>query len=288
MSFYSANSLTNALLPAVLEAGRLEMRHFTGGVAIEHKADRSPVTAADREAEAIILAALARLAPDIPVVAEEAASAGLLPPAASRFFLVDALDGTRLFVKGKPEFTVNIALIENARPVFGLVYVPPTGSLYITRDDGHSYAATILPDAPDSSIGNMVHERLTSRPPDPANLLAFNSRTAGGASSDFLNRLGVKEARPLGSSLKFCLIAKGEGDIYARFGETYEWDTAAGQVILEAAGGTVATLDGATLTYGKANKAYLNPHFIAWGRQPLPMPAAAPGQGGKHLPQNGQ
>ncbi len=284
MSFTGANSLTDALLPAVLEAGRVEMRHFTGGVTIEHKADRSPVTAADREAEAIILAALARIVPDIPVVAEEAASAGLLPPAANRFFLVDALDGTRLFVKGKPEFTVNIALIENAKPVFGLVYVPPTGSLFVTRDDSHSYAAVIMPDASERSIGNIAFERLCSRQPDLANLLAFNSRTAGGASSEFLNRLGVKDGRPLGSSLKFCLIAKGEGDIYARFGETYEWDTAAGQAILEAAGGTVATLDGATLTYGKAAEAYLNPHFIAWGRQPLPMPPAAPGQSAKRLP----
>lgn len=279
MSISDINGWLDALLPAVLEAGRIEMRYFSsGGVTIEHKSDKSPVTAADREAEAVIVAALARLAPNTPVVAEEAASAGILPPAAEKFFLVDALDGTRLFVKGKPEFTVNIALVENARPVFGLVYVPPTGSLFVTRGDGHSYVATILPDARQSSIGNTAFERLSSRAPDLANLLAYNSRTAGGASTDFLNRLGVKDARPLGSSLKFCMIAKGEGDIYARFGETYEWDTAAGQAVLEAAGGTVATLDGVKLRYGKAEKSYLNPHFVAWGRQPLALPAANTGK----------
>lgn len=269
MAFSGAKDLMEALLPAVLEAGRIEMRHFTGGVRVEHKADNSPVTAADREAEFVILAALARISPDVAVIAEEAASAGILPPATNRFFLVDALDGTRLFIKGTPEFTVNIALIETTKPVFGLVYVPPTGSLYVTLDDGMSYTATVLPDAGDLVIGAIAWERLSSRVPDPANLLAFNSRSAGGASAAFLNQLGVKDARPLGSSLKFCMIAKGEGDIYARFGETYEWDTAAGQAILEAAGGTVATLDAATLTYGKATKSYLNPHFVAWGRKPL-------------------
>jgi 3'(2'), 5'-bisphosphate nucleotidase len=269
MSDTDASRLADALLPAVLEAGRVEMRHFTGGVVIEKKADKSPVTAADREAEAIILKALLDIAPGVPVVAEEAAAAGQLPPPSSRFFLVDALDGTRLFIQGKPEFSVNIALIENCEPVFGLVYVPPTGALYVTRAASKSYFAEVMPDVTAGSLCAINYRELASRVPDRTNLLAFNSRTAGGASTDFLNALGVKEARPLGSSEKFCLIAKGEGDVYARLGETYEWDTGAGQAILEAAGGTVATLDGRRLSYGKTAQAYKNPYFVAWAGKPL-------------------
>jgi 3'(2'), 5'-bisphosphate nucleotidase len=269
MSHTDANRLCEALLPAVLEAGRLEMRHFSNGVKIEKKADKSPVTAADREAEAIIVAALARVLPDVPVVAEEAASEGVLPPPARRFVLVDALDGTRQFIAGKPEFSINIAIVEDTRPVFGLIYGPASGSLYVTRSGGLACAADVMPDADLGALKGLNWSTLRVRATDRTNLLAFNSRTAGGASADFLAELNVKDARPLGSSLKFCLIAKGEGDIYARFGATCEWDTAAGQAILEAAGGTVATLDGKPLSYGKAAGGYLNPHFVAWGGPPL-------------------
>lgn len=274
MILADASRLADALLPAVLEAGRVEMRHFRGGVTIEQKADKSPVTAADREAEAILLSALHAIAPDVPVVAEEAAAAGHLPAAASQFFLVDALDGTRLFIRGKPEFSVNIGLVEHGAPVFGLVYVPPTGALYVTRGPGKACFAEVMPDMSPANLSSLNYSPLVTRAPNRANLLAFNSRTAGGASSAFLNALGVKEARPLGSSEKFCLIAKGEGDVYARLGETYEWDTAAGQAILEAAGGTVATLDGARLGYGKTGVAYKNPYFVAWGGEPLLVGAA--------------
>jgi 3'(2'), 5'-bisphosphate nucleotidase len=126
-----------------------------------------------------------------------------------------------------------------------------------------------MPDAADGRIADLRWQRLATRLPDRENLVAFNSRASGGASSDFLTELNVRDARPLGSSLKFCLIAQGEGDLYARFGSTYEWDTAAGQAILEAAGGSVATINGQTLGYGKTAAAYLNPHFVAWGRTPL-------------------
>ena len=286
MSQTDANLFCDALLPAVLEAGRIEMRHFTSGVKIEKKADKSPVTVADREAEDVIVAALARLAPDIPVVAEEAAAAGRLPQPSQRFFLVDALDGTHMFIRGKPEFSVNIALVEDGRPVFGLVYGPASGSLYATRSSAQSYAAEIMPEADIGRSAAISWTRLASRMPDNQNLVAFNSRTAGGAGADFLAELGVKEARPLGSSLKFCLIAKGEGDIYARFGTTYEWDTAAGQAVLEAAGGSVATLDGNALCYGKSTAGYLNPHFVAWGRTPLLIRCESPATA-EHLPQKG-
>lgn len=264
-----ADALARALLPAVLEAGRLEMMHFGAGVVSEVKFDRSPVTVADREAEAIIVAALLRIAPQIPIVAEEAMSAGGVAPEAAKFFLVDALDGTRLFIKGKPEFTVNIALIDHTRPVFGLIYAPATGALFFTRGDGSACRVALAPDSDEADFDRLRFKRLTTRPYDLDSLVAFNSVTAGAASRALLEDLKVKHARPLGSSLKFCLIAAGEGDLYARFGDTNEWDTAAGQAILEAAGGSVTTLDGHVLTYGHASRRYLNPHFIAWGGAPL-------------------
>lgn len=262
--------LAAELYPAVLEAGRVEMQHFNSELTIETKADRSPVTAADREAEAILLEALQRIAPETTVVAEEAVAAGYLPPPAQQFFLVDALDGTRLFVRKKPEFSVNIGLVSDGWPVFGLIYVPPTGELYLTRREGEAVQAKAPCNAEDAiAFEKLSFSRLQTRVPDRKNLKAFNSRSAGAAGRALLEALDVKDAEPMGSSLKFCLIAAGEGDLYARLGETSEWDTAAGQAILEAAGGTVATLDGKRLSYGKFSATYRNPHFVAWGREPL-------------------
>jgi 3'(2'), 5'-bisphosphate nucleotidase len=262
------DALIAALLPAVREAGRLEMSHFTNGVKFERKADRSPVTAADREAEAVILSVLSHIAPDIPVVAEEEIAAGAACRYARRFFLVDALDGTRLFIRGRPEFSINIGFVEDGKTRFGLIYLPPSERLFVTRSDGASYEALVSREK-EVSFADMRFKRLTTRVPDPAGLVAFNSRGAGVASTNLLAFLKVHEARPLGSSMKFCLIAAAEGDLYARFGETYEWDTAAGQAILEAAGGSVTNLDGTPLTYGHYGRSYRNPYFVAWGRQPL-------------------
>jgi 3'(2'), 5'-bisphosphate nucleotidase len=262
------DALVTALLPAVREAGRLEMAHFRKGVAIEQKADRSPVTIADREAELVLLAALAKIVPDVPVVAEEAISAGGTCEAARQFFLVDALDGTRLFIRGRPEFSINIGLVEDGRPRFGLIFLPPSERLFVTRSDGAAYEAR-LPLAADETVPDIAFTRIETRPPKPDALVAFNSRGTGSASAQLLATLNVADARPLGSAMKFCLIAAGEGDLYARFGETYEWDTAAGQAILEAAGGSVTTPAGEPLTYGHSDRGFRNPHFVAWGRQPL-------------------
>lgn len=236
---------------------------------VETKADRTPVTAADREAETILLDALAQVAPSVPVVAEEAVARGDIPAQSQQFFLVDALDGTHLFIQGKPEFSVNIGLVENGRPVFGIIYVPPTGDLYVTRAANVSEHTIVHPDATAQDAQRLSFARLATREPDRANLIAFNSRASGGASTGFLDALDVRHAKPLGSSIKFCRIAAGEGDVYARFGATSEWDTAAGDAILRAAGGCVTTVDGAALSYGKAEAGYRNPHFIAWGREPL-------------------
>lgn len=265
----NADAMLRDLMPAVLEAARLEMMHFTAGVIIERKADKSPVTIADREAEAIILAALNKVAPDIAIVAEEAAANGFLPAASDRFFLVDALDGTHLFVKGRPEFSINIALVENTKATFGLIFNPAAGRLYVTKADGKAYTTLVPLNATAAQLDGLAYEQLCARYADAKNLVALNSRASGGASADLLHSLGVAEARPMGSSLKFCLLAAGEGDLYARLGDTYEWDTAAGQAILEAAGGSVTLLDGQSLSYGHAGRQYLNPHFVAWGRTPM-------------------
>lgn len=267
-----ADDLTLALLPAVLEAARVEMRHFTAGVEVTSKADASPVTAADHEAEAILLAALDRYAPQTPVIAEERAAAGQLPPPEGRYFLVDALDGTRYFIRGKPEFSINVAISDRSKPVYGLIYMPPTGMLYVTASDGGSYGGVVAAQGPvpvPGALDDLGLKRLATRAPDRAHLMAYTSRNSAGASGDFLRQLQVHESLSLGSSEKFCLIAAGLGDVYARLGPTYEWDTAAGQAILEGAGGCVTLLDGTPLSYGKAAQGYLNPGFVAWGRTPL-------------------
>lgn len=262
--------LADALLPAVLEAGRIEMRHYTAGVEVERKADRSPVTIADREAEEVLIAALMRVAPDIPVVAEERSAAGLTPETGKSFFLVDPLDGTREFIKKNGDFTINIGLIVDAQPVFGIVYAPAVSRLFVTLGATEAAEALVAPDAAPGSVAACRPVAITSREPDPAALVALESRShRSEATAQFLSRYPIAEAKAAGSSLKFCLIARGEADLYPRIGETCEWDTAAGHAILAAAGGTVTRLDGSPLLYGKAGAKYLNPHFVAWGRRPL-------------------
>jgi 3'(2'), 5'-bisphosphate nucleotidase len=262
--------LVEALLPAVLAAGRIEMRHFAAGVEVETKADTTPVTIADHEAEEVLTEGLHRAAPGIPVIAEEAVAAGRVPATQDAFFLVDPLDGTRAFIKGSPEFTINIGLIIDRKPVFGIIYAPALDQLYATVGPHESVEARISTEDKGIDLANCTLTRLATREPDPQALIAFASRSHAAQTTDeFLQRLPIVEKRKASSSLKFCLIARGEADLYARLGQTSEWDTAAGQAILGAAGGTVTTLDGRPLLYGKREAGYANPHFIAWAREPL-------------------
>lgn len=280
MRLVEYRALVEALLPAVLAAGRIEMRYFAAGVAVETKADTTPVTAADREAEEVLEEALARAAPGVPVIAEEAVAAGRVPMVKDAFFLVDPLDGTRAFIKGSAEFTVNIGLIVDRQPVFGIIYAPALHALFATVGPHESVEAKISPDD-SADLSACTLTRLATRQPDPQALIAFASRTHAAQSTDeFLRRLPIVEKRKASSSLKFCLIARGEADLYARLGQTSEWDTAAGQAILAAAGGSVTTLDGGPLVYGKSEAGYANPHFIAWAREPL-LPVAD----GQEVPQ---
>jgi 3'(2'), 5'-bisphosphate nucleotidase len=262
--------LANELLGPAVAAGAAIMRHRRAGFAVESKADASPVTAADREAEEIVLEALGRCAPGIPVVAEEAVSRGECPTLDDAFFLVDPLDGTREFVRGGTDFTVNIGLVVGRVPCFGLIYAPAIDQLYLTLGAGEAAELRISPDTKPEGLRDVRPSPIRTRVPDPARLVAVASRSHRTPENDrFVDDPRIVDCRNIGSSLKFCLVARGEADIYPRFGATCEWDTAAGDAIVRAAGGLVTTLDKAPLLYGKSDNRFVNPGFVVWGRASL-------------------
>jgi 3'(2'), 5'-bisphosphate nucleotidase len=258
--------MAKALAEIAHEAGHVILRHYAGALKARAKPDSSPVTAADEEAEALILQRLNEFAPDIPVVAEEAAAAGIMPKLGERFFLVDPLDGTKEFLKRNGEFTVNIALIEGRRPACGVVLAPASARLFV--GDGPNGAFELK--APGGIRLDFGQARpIKSRPAPKEGLVAVVSRTHRDTKTDeYLAHYPVASLTASGSSLKFGLVAAGEADLYPRHGPTMEWDTAAGQAVLEAAGGSVTELDGRPLTYGKADQGFRNPPFIAKGKIP--------------------
>ncbi len=264
------NTLLDGIIELSLRAGEKICAIYNTDFNVETKTDGSAVTLADKEAEAIILAGLKELAGDIPVIAEEAASDGHIPDIQDQFFLVDPLDGTREFVNRTGEFTVNIALIRNGRPVLGVVYAPGSNKLYF---GSHAEGAFLQIVAPGNKREKApAPQAIRARDIDPENLIAVASRSHRSPETEaLLQKLGVKDFTPAGSSLKFCLIAEGLSDVYPRLGRTMEWDTAAGQAVLEAAGGEVNVLnddeEGEVLLYGKTAREYDNPHFIAWGNR---------------------
>jgi 3'(2'), 5'-bisphosphate nucleotidase len=264
-------SLAEGLVPVALDVGKLQLAHRASGVTSEQKADESPVTIADRESEALILAALARLSPGVPVIAEELAAAGGLPSIARAFFLVDPLDGTKGYVRGRDEFTINIALVVDRVPVFGLVYAPALSDFYITTATDVALAARVAPDSARRTLGDIGFAQIRTRVPDPNGLAALTSQShLNAATARFLDGYSIIERKAVSSSLKFGLIARGEWDVYARMGPTSEWDTAAGHAVLAAAGGCVTRVDGTPLHYGNHQAKFLNPDFVAWGRTPIP------------------
>jgi 3'(2'), 5'-bisphosphate nucleotidase len=263
--------LAEGLLSVVLAAGRVQMAHFATDVTVELKIDQSPVTAADHQSEEIILEGLTRLAPGVAVIAEEAVTAGHIPAITGPFFLVDPLDGTKGFIKGRREFTINIGLIEGRQPVFGLIYAPALADFYVTLGSHNAAMAQIEPAADVRSLVDCVLRPIRTRLPDPHAISALTSQThLNKATTQFLEGFNVIERRAVSSSLKFGLLAKGDADLYPRIGPTSEWDTAAGHAILAAAGGSVMRLDGGPLLYGNAERRFENPNFVAWGRGPLP------------------
>ena len=250
------DTLRDATTIIAEEAAREILRIYAGHHGVRDKDDRSPVTDADHAAEAVILAGLRKLTPDAVIIAEEEVAAGRIPSLDGKaFWLVDPLDGTKEFIKRNGEFTVNIALVENGRPILGIVLAPATETLW--------RGAKGL--GADKREGKGAFTPMKTRTPPPEGLTACASRSHGTFSDLDIwfrnNNLTVANRVEAGSSLKFCLIAEGKADIYPRFGPTMEWDTGAAQGVLEAAGGEVVTVDGQPLLYGKPR--FANPHFIA-------------------------
>lgn len=256
--------LTELALDAALAAAQVIMDVYARPIHAVSKSDGSPVTEADAAAEAVIIA---RLKPaNLPILGEESVAAGIVPVLGERFFVVDPLDGTKEFIKRNGEFTVNIALVEYGRPTMGVVLAPATGEVF-AGDARGAWQARM----DNGAIGprQTISVRAQARPRIVA------SRSHGHAALEQLCRsLDVEADVSVGSSLKFCLLARGEAQLYPRFTPTCEWDTAAGQAVLEAAGGAVVTLDGAPMRYRKHQDGFLNPYFVAASSLALAQKAA--------------
>jgi 3'(2'), 5'-bisphosphate nucleotidase len=269
------HQLLEEIALAAREAGEAILEIVRRGFDVEHKQDLSPVTEADRAAELIILAALAKAAPGVPVIAEEEVAAGRIPAHGDTYFLVDPLDGTKEFVRGGDDYTVNIGLFSGGTPVLGAVYAPATDTLHaglvgegawLMDSEGRRPIRTREPGSELVAVASKSH---------------FNQPTA-----DYLAQAaGECGYVAVGSSLKFCIVAEGRADIYPRLSPTSEWDTAAGHAVLLAAGGRVDGPDGEPLTYGK--RAFLNRGFVATAgfRAPPVGPFLEPFSGGGEVPQ---
>jgi 3'(2'), 5'-bisphosphate nucleotidase len=238
----------------VRDAGALIMQVYATDFAVRGKTDASPVTEADEKAEALIVAALQKLAPQVPIVAEEAVAGGAAVQAGEWFWLVDPLDGTKEFISRNGEFTVNVALVHHGVPVLGVVYAPALDRLFAGAAGQGAFV---------EQAG--VRRAIQCRAVPAAGLTVVASRSHGDAAAldAFLAGRTVAALTNAGSSLKLCLIAAGEADLYPRLGRTMEWDIAAGQAVLLAAGGAVHDLQGRPLGYGKPG--FDNPHFVASG-----------------------
>lgn len=251
--------LLDALGSLASRAGAEIMAHYGGAASI--KGDGSPVTAADHAAEKVILAGLADLLPGVPVLAEEAAAAGHWPASTQMLVAVDPLDGTREFISQNGEFTVNIGLIADGRPMAGVVYAPVLSRLWLGAGD--------LAEAMDLPPGTPIHEakgrrRIHTRPLPAGGPVALVSRSHPDAATDaYYAERGIAEQRPVGSSLKYTLIAEGGADVSARFASVTEWDIAAAHAVLAAAGGAMTRPDGEPLVYGRADRRFRTDHFIA-------------------------
>ncbi|MEM7191634.1 MAG: 3'(2'),5'-bisphosphate nucleotidase CysQ [Pseudomonadota bacterium] len=263
---FDCREAAHVLANAAAKAGAAIMNHYGATEGIEYKDDASPVTKADRDADAILTTTLRDFTPSIPVVSEEEAS-DRHAPLPRTFFLVDPLDGTKEFIKQRSDFTVNVALIEDRFPCFGIVYAPARELLAVTIADGVAIEARMAPSAAGADLSALDHKRLHARAPDPDALTALVSLSHLDAKTeDFLEGFSVGERSGAGSSVKFLEIARGNADIYPRLAPTMEWDTAAGQAVLEAAGGHVVDENGARFAYGKTEAGLKNSNFIAWGR----------------------
>ncbi|MBM5570028.1 MULTISPECIES: 3'(2'),5'-bisphosphate nucleotidase CysQ [Deefgea] len=245
--------LLNAVKNIAINTGSLILKHFDTRIAFKLKDDSSPVTLADLEAEQYIIDELKILTPNLPIISEEAAT--IYNSSSIKdclFWLVDPIDGTKEFISGTGEFTVNIALIKNGDPIIGVVFAPALQQLFYAAKNQGAWL-----------IESGVTKKIACRQTPNIGLTVVGSRSHGDATamSYFLKNLTINEQISAGSSLKFCLIANGKADLYPRLGRTMEWDIAAAHAILNEAGGQIFTVDKKIMTYGKNN--FENPHFVA-------------------------
>lgn len=261
-----SSGFTDLMNEAAIEAAEAIREVYARGTIAMEKADGSPVTEADQKAETIILTLLE--ATGVPVLAEESVAAGRIPELGERYFVVDPLDGTKEFLKRNGEFTVNIAYCEGGHPMSGVVLAPATGDIYWGGPEG-AFSGRVV----DGKIADIRALRVSDTE-HPLRIVA--SRSHGHAAlAELCDTLQVAEDVSVGSSLKFCLLAKGEAQLYPRFTPTSEWDTAAGQAVLQAAGGVVLGLDRLPLTCGHRDQAFLNTWFVAASSEKLALKAVA-------------
>jgi 3'(2'), 5'-bisphosphate nucleotidase len=252
------DKLLNVAIRAALAAGEAIMRVYAEPFEVMQKSDQTPVTEADLASERIIVRMLTEAFPDIPIVSEETAPEDGFKPPAARFWVVDPLDGTKEFIAKNGEFCVCIGLVEDGRPVLGVLHGPAIGVTYAAHGPG---TAIRIKDGG-------APEPITARVPSPAGVAVIHSRTNANSRrlAEYFPGRSILERISCGSALKFGVLAAGEADLYPRFGTTMEWDTAAGQAILEAAGGSVVRVEGGTLACGKHD--LKNDAFLAWGKKP--------------------
>lgn len=256
--------ITDLAVEAAIAAAGVILDVYSRPIHAVAKSDGSPVTEADAAAEQVIIAALAGTG--LPVLGEESVAAGIVPTLGERYFVVDPLDGTKEFIKRNGEFTVNIGLVEHGRPTMGVVLAPVTGELFVGDADG-AWTGRV--------VDGVITEKRAINVGWLPRLRIVASRSHGHEALEKLCRtLDVESDVSVGSSLKFCLLARGDAQLYPRFTPTCEWDTAAGQAVLEAAGGAVVTLDGAPMRYGKHELSFLNPYFVAAASLDLAQKAA--------------
>jgi 3'(2'), 5'-bisphosphate nucleotidase len=256
--------LLDELTTVVSAAGAAILATRSGSLDTRAKPDLTPVTACDHAAEAVILEALARLLPGTCIVSEEAVGRALPQRIPDSFVLVDPLDGTRELVAGRDEFTINLAIVGDGRPRLGIVAAPAHGLLWRGLEGRGAERLRLSPGAPASAA--QARSPIRTRPAPPSGLIAAISRShLDPQTQAYLARLPIGERHPCGSAVKFCQVAEGCADVYARLSPTCEWDVAAGHAVLAAAGGVVNTPEGAPVSYGRMAEKFGVPAFIAWG-----------------------
>ncbi|WP_297106136.1 3'(2'),5'-bisphosphate nucleotidase CysQ [uncultured Devosia sp.] len=264
MPMAAASSITEIAIETAIAAADVICAVYDRPIHVVTKEDGSPVTEADAAAEAVIIKHLE--VTGLPTLGEESVAAGVIPVLGERYFVVDPLDGTKEFIKRNGEFTVNIALVENGRSIMGVVLAPATGDLFVGDVNG-AWSGKVV-------AGKVVDRRPIKVAPSAGPHIVASRSHGHAALAQLREIMGVESDVSIGSSLKFCLVARGDAQLYPRFTPTCEWDTAAGQAVLEAAGGALLTLDGAPLRYGKGELKYLNPYFVAAASEELALTAA--------------